>query len=529
MEVAMSVFWHWPRPLPLFAFLAALALPLAVPAQEGPLRLPSNPGQQPSQTSDGNQVAPGIGGDAHTPFIVQSLILNGESSLQLSPGKMYFYGLVTGGARPTGPFSDGQFVKAVDYAGQLSAALAYGTSDTNSYLTQTAYHAIGGVSVDGSWDSFNAFYGSNQRSGATSASAKFSVSMDSLVIVIAIASSQQSITLDGVPGLEVDTENNGPGAEAMVIAHAFLRPGDYKVSESSGPMAAGQYHGMMADLIGVFVLGSNPPPPAAAKTASTAKTEDTASTVQSTQSGVSTADTHANQNSNSQNQNSAQDQNSARDQNSGQAQSPLAPATVSLFPICADEFQIEVNGVARPGDRTAGSGTFSWDWGDGTSSVSHFPAAHVYSDAGRYVVTIMATWEDGESISTSKFTTVGPGILQNCKALTIDARPGGSVTYGSPRAPDSQGNCEALCADIPPDHFVIVENVVGARASIIAVPENGFAFSGWSASGGITGMDGVPLDSTSPSISAVVHSDAHIWANFTKSTASSNTKPTPSQ
>lgn len=191
-----------------------------------------------------------------SPAIVQALIRNGGTSLQLRLGKIYIYGLVTGGARPTSQFINGQYVRVLDSAGQLAAAIAYGTDDSNSYVTETEYHAIGGLSVAGTWDDFDAFFGSNQQSGASSASVNFTVPGDSLVVVIALASSQQSISLGGVPGLHFDAVNRGDGTEAITIAHAYLGSGVYSAREISAATAAGQDPEHMADLIGVFVLSS---------------------------------------------------------------------------------------------------------------------------------------------------------------------------------------------------------------------------------------------------------------------------------
>jgi hypothetical protein len=187
--------------------------------------------------------------------IIQAVIQNGQSSLQLPPGRIYLYGMSTGGASPSTPFATGQFAQAVNAAGQLSAALAYSNTSQNSYNTQTGFHAIGGVSLAGSWDSFNTFYGSNQQRGASTASAEFMVSENSVVVVIAVGSSQQDIQLQGVPSLHTDAISRGGGTESMIIAHANLPPGTYAVSETTRA-DGGQDPAHMVDLIGVFVLGS---------------------------------------------------------------------------------------------------------------------------------------------------------------------------------------------------------------------------------------------------------------------------------
>lgn len=208
------------------------------------------------------------------PNIVKAVIRQG-TSLTLPPGRMYLYGMVTGGAAPSSPFVAGEYAEAVNPAGKLAAALAYGTDDQNSYTTETAYRVVGGVSVAGSWDNFSAFHSSSPKSGAIvgnvemarwpdqqSASVDFTVSSDSLVIIIALASSQQSISLQGVPNLQTDTVSSGAGTVAMTIAHASLRPGAYSVLEMSSTTVAGQDPEHMADLVGVFVFGSKGQPQA---------------------------------------------------------------------------------------------------------------------------------------------------------------------------------------------------------------------------------------------------------------------------
>jgi hypothetical protein len=200
---------------------------------------------------------PAIGPSAPgRPAITQAIIQPGRTSLQLSPGSMYLYGMATGGAAPSSPFSAGPYAQALDAAGQVAAALAYGNNDQNSYTTATGFHVIGGVSIAGSWDSFQAFYGSNSQLGASNASVNFPVSENSLVVVIGLAASQQSVQLAGIPGLEIDASSSGPGAsEGMVIGHAYLRPGMYTATEQSAALAGGQDPTHMADLVGVFVFG----------------------------------------------------------------------------------------------------------------------------------------------------------------------------------------------------------------------------------------------------------------------------------
>jgi len=184
--------------------------------------------------------------------IVQAVIRGGATSLQLRPGQIYLYGMATGGGAPSSAFTVGQSAQVVNAAGNLSGALAYGANSQNSYSTETAYHDIGGVSVAGSWEHFAAYYGSNPQSGAHVASVSFDAKENSLVVVLGLASSQQSVSVEGIPELQVDASRDGGG---MVIAHAYVKAGTYTVVEHSRVLAAGQDPPHMADLVGAFVFG----------------------------------------------------------------------------------------------------------------------------------------------------------------------------------------------------------------------------------------------------------------------------------
>ena len=190
--------------------------------------------------------------------VAKATITDFATSLQLPPANLYLYGMVTGGAAPSSGFATGQYAQATDAAGYVSAALAYGTNSQNSYSTSTAYQVIGGVAVSGTWSSFLTFSGSNTSSGATSASVQFTINGTSLVVFFGLASSQQSISLGGIPGLQVDAAESGTSANlGIILAHAVLGPGTYTVNEQSAALAAGQDPSNMADLIGVYAFGSN--------------------------------------------------------------------------------------------------------------------------------------------------------------------------------------------------------------------------------------------------------------------------------
>jgi hypothetical protein len=168
---------------------------------------------------------------------------------------MYLYGMASGGAAPSSTFAVGQYAKVVNASGNISAALAYGTNNEDSFAANTGYHDIGGVSISGTWDNIAAFYGSNPQSGASNASVSFQAKEEALVVVIGLASSQQYVDVQGIPGLQVDASDNVRG-EGMVIAHTYVEPGTYTVVEHSKALSAGQDPPHMADLVGVFVFGS---------------------------------------------------------------------------------------------------------------------------------------------------------------------------------------------------------------------------------------------------------------------------------
>jgi hypothetical protein len=185
----------------------------------------------------------------------QAVIREGASSLQLRPGRMHLFGMAAGAPDRYTPFSLGQAEAVFHQQGQLAAAVAYTSEPLNSFATQAERHVIGGVSVAGSYAGFRAFYGSNPSAGASFVQADFTVERESLVVVLGLASSQQQIELQGLPGLQVDALHSGPAASAaMVIAHTRLPPGNYTVVERSAPLAGASLPGAMADLVAVFVF-----------------------------------------------------------------------------------------------------------------------------------------------------------------------------------------------------------------------------------------------------------------------------------
>jgi hypothetical protein len=191
------------------------------------------------------------------PRIIQTIIHDGATSLQLNPGRTYLYGMAAGGNGSSTMFSLGQYASVFHEKGFLGASVAYGNNSLNTYNTQTERHVLGGISVGGAWQTMRTFYGSNGAEAATEATALFTVDQDSLVVVIGLASSQQQISLDGVPGLQIDATHAGASAAAsMIIGHATLPAGMYKVVEHSGAILKDASPDTAADLVAVFVFGA---------------------------------------------------------------------------------------------------------------------------------------------------------------------------------------------------------------------------------------------------------------------------------
>ena len=194
-----------------------------------------------------------------SPTVSNAIVNNYQTSLTLPSGAQeYVYGFVTGGA-PSSGFAYGQYASVTNAIGNVPAALALTTSNTNSFSTSASYPAIGGASVSG-FSSVSSSYGSNGTPSASSASDTFTVSVPgSLVVVVGEAGGEQSISISGIPGLSVDATNFVPPCNqglppVMEIASAYPSVGTYTVTEQTSQCAAGQNPDNAGDLIGVFVF-----------------------------------------------------------------------------------------------------------------------------------------------------------------------------------------------------------------------------------------------------------------------------------
>ena len=218
--------------------------------------LDHKPAQTQSTTVEGDSVGNTLP-IVDRPAIAQAIIRPGQTSLQLTSGKIYLYGFVTGTGLPSGPFEAGQYAQAVASSGNLGSALSYSTTEHNQFSTSTYSHAIGGVSVSGQWDSFQALSGSNAQPGVSNASVSFTTIRDSFVVFIGLSGGQEQLSLQGIPGMEIDAScSSAQRVPPIVIAHANLPPGSYTIiGLSSVTMPApSDYINPKADLIGVFLF-----------------------------------------------------------------------------------------------------------------------------------------------------------------------------------------------------------------------------------------------------------------------------------
>lgn len=200
------------------------------------------------------------------PTVVQTVVLTQAqgTSIQLQNCQAvaenpchFLYGYVTGGAAASSPFANGQLAQVTDADGQIAAATAHGSSNSNSYSTNTSYHTGVGVAIGGVWNQLTAVSAANSTAGATGVEQQFNITETSLVVVMGFASSQQQLQLGGLPGLQVDATTAGvSGEEPLVVAHATLSAGTYTATlVSSIGNLQGQRTMNESDLIVVYIFG----------------------------------------------------------------------------------------------------------------------------------------------------------------------------------------------------------------------------------------------------------------------------------
>ncbi|MEM3846778.1 MAG: SHOCT domain-containing protein [Candidatus Parvarchaeota archaeon] len=197
------------------------------------------------------------GGASSSPQIFNSTVVDQQNVLTMPSGNQaYIYGASGGGASSMSPFgfANDSYAAASDPAASVACQIAMTSSNTNSYSSTLMYYAIGGVGVSG-FSSYKAIYGYNNTSGASGVSAKFNIYNPALIVIIALSSSQNLISIGGISGFIIDaTDNNSSySSEAIMIGHAYLNSGSYDVFEQSANnvYAIPQHR---ADLIGIIAF-----------------------------------------------------------------------------------------------------------------------------------------------------------------------------------------------------------------------------------------------------------------------------------
>ena len=185
----------------------------------------------------------------------------------------------------------------------------------------------------------------------------------------------------------------------------------------------------------------------------------------------------------------------------------LTPPTVFLNPPCVSALHVNMNGVVLPALSTAVATNLVWDWGDGQSNPSWFPAIHTYTVASNYTIQVTAYYDDGTTDGTAQSVTVGPGVLTGCTTWTITAGPGGSVSYAA-----SVGS-GTVTSGVP---VTLQQTPDTAGGLLTAIPDPGYVFAGWLPTDGVSGIpSGTPIDTNAAAIDVIIISNAQIQANFT--------------
>lgn len=193
--------------------------------------------------------------------ISNAVIVYHRTSLQLASGALlYLYGFATGGSFPSYGFKNGQYASVLNGAGNLVAALAVTSSNTNSFATWTGNQALGGVAVSG-YSSYTSSYNANSAWGAPEVSDTFTVRIPgSLVVIVALGGLQGCMNLTGISSMQFDAPTVGytgvpNGHPGMTIAHAYLDPGTYTITEHARcPGSANMVSQWQGDLIGAFIF-----------------------------------------------------------------------------------------------------------------------------------------------------------------------------------------------------------------------------------------------------------------------------------
>jgi hypothetical protein len=186
-------------------------------------------------------------------------IVNHASSLTLPTGAIwYVFGFATGGANGASAFATGSYGTVTNAHGYITAGLAATASASDSYTASTVNYDIGGVALSG-YSGYMSWYNTNGAAGASGVSVSFNVqSSGSTVLVFGLAGGEECLSLGGIPGLTTLVSTTQQYPMAFTIASTTLSAGPYTVSETTSACGTTD-PSTNGDLIGVFVLGPQPP------------------------------------------------------------------------------------------------------------------------------------------------------------------------------------------------------------------------------------------------------------------------------
>lgn len=125
---------------------------------------------------------------------------------------------------PSGLLSSGSVIHQENTKGYTCSQLSVGTKNTNSYTTQCAIYAMGGVGIS-NVQYVQGFYEATNGQNAGSASVRFALKAPAAVVVFGLAGSQKNLELSGIDNLIIDAQSHN--SSGLAIAHSYLAPGTY--------------------------------------------------------------------------------------------------------------------------------------------------------------------------------------------------------------------------------------------------------------------------------------------------------------